>query len=145
MNLTDSNEELSHYAHLVSHDLKTPLRTISTFVNWINDDNENNLTDESKDHIKTLEDTILDMDKLISSTLQFAEIRSSDGNKNAQIDLYEVINTLISNNFLLFEKEFKIRYPKNFPVIEYNEVQIKQIFQNLIDNSFKYRDKKKSS
>lgn len=145
MNLTDSNEELSHYAHLVSHDLKTPLRTISTFVNWINDDNENNLTDESKDHIKTLEDTILDMDKLISSTLQFAEIRSSDGNKNAQIDLYEVINTLISNNFLLFEKEFKIRYPKNFPIIEYNEVQIKQIFQNLIDNSFKYRDKKKSS
>ena len=80
-NLTDSNEELSHYAHLVSHDLKTPLRTISTFVNWIKDDNENNLTDESKEHIKTLEDTILDMDKLISSTLQFAEIRSSDGNK----------------------------------------------------------------
>ena len=145
MNLTDSNEELSHYAHLVSHDLKTPLRTISTFVNWINDDNENNLTDESKDHIKTLEDTILDMDKLISSTLQFAEIRSSDGKKNARINLSEVINTLIANNFLLFEKEFKIRYPKNFPVIEYNEVQIKQIFQNLIDNSFKYRDKKKSS
>ncbi|WP_438964359.1 sensor histidine kinase, partial [Winogradskyella sp.] len=29
--------------------------------------------------------------------------------------------------------------------IEYNDVQIKQIFQNLIDNSFKYRDKKKSS
>ena len=145
MNLTDSNEELSHYAHLVSHDLKTPLRTISTFVNWINDDNENNLTDESKDHIKTLEDTILDMDKLISSTLQFAEIRSSDGKKNARINLSEVINTLIANNFLLFEKEFKIRYPKNFPIIEYNEVQIKQIFQNLIDNSFKYRDKKKSS
>lgn len=144
-NLTDSNEELSHYAHLVSHDLKTPLRTISTFVNWIKDDNENNLTDESIEHIKTLEDTILDMDKLISSTLQFAEIRSSDGKKNARINLSEVINTLIANNFLLFEKEFKIRYPKNFPIIEYNEVQIKQIFQNLIDNSFKYRDKKKSS
>ena len=33
--LTVRNEELSHYAHIVSHDLKTPLRTISTCLNWL--------------------------------------------------------------------------------------------------------------
>ena len=144
-NLTDSNEELSHYAHLVSHDLKTPLRTISTFINWIYEDNKDSLNEESINHIKTIEDTIVDMDKLISSTLQFAEIRSAEGNKNTQINLSETINSLINNNFLHFKNEFDIKLPKTFPVIEYNEVQIKQIFQNLIDNSFKYRDKKKSS
>lgn len=144
-NLTDSNEELSHYAHLVSHDLKTPLRTISTFVNWIYEDNVDSLNEESINHIKTIEDTIVDMDKLISSTLQFAEIRSAVGNINSQINLSETINSLINNNFLHFKNEFEIKLPKTFPVIKYNEVQIKQIFQNLIDNSFKYRDKKKSS
>ena len=144
-NLTDSNEELSHYAHLVSHDLKTPLRTISTFINWIYEDNVDSLNEESINNIKTIEDTIVDMDKLISSTLQFAEIRSAEGNKNIQINLSETINSLINNSFLHFKNEFEIKLPKTFPVIEYNEVQIKQIFQNLIDNSFKYRDKKKSS
>ena len=144
-NLTDSNDELSHYAHLVSHDLKTPLRTISTFINWIYEDNVDSLNEESINNIKTIEDTIVDMDKLISSTLQFAEIRSAEGNKNIQINLSETINSLINNSFLHFKNEFEIKLPKTFPVIEYNEVQIKQIFQNLIDNSFKYRDKKKSS
>jgi PAS domain S-box-containing protein len=144
-NLTDSNEELSHYAHLVSHDLKTPLRNISTFINWIYEDNVKNLSDESIDNIKTIEDTIVDMDKLISSTLQFAEIRSSEGNINTQINLSEVIQGLIKNNFSQFKKTFKIKLPKSFPIINFNEVQIKQIFQNLIDNSFKYRNKKKSS
>ena len=144
-NLIDSNEELSHYAHLVSHDLKTPLRTISTFINWIYEDNVDSLNEESINHIKTIEDTIVDMGKLISSTLQFAEIRSAEGNENIQINLSETINSLINNNFLHFKNEFDIKLPKTFPVIEYNEVQIKQIFQNLIDNSFKYRDKKKSS
>ena len=144
-NLTDSNEELSHYAHLVSHDLKTPLRTISTFVNWIYEDNVENLSDESIDNIKTIEDTIVDMDKLIYNTLQFAEIRSSEGNINTQINLSEVIQSLIKNNFSQFKKTFKIKLPKSFPIINFNEVQIKQIFQNLIDNSFKYRNKKKSS
>jgi two-component system, sporulation sensor kinase E len=144
-NLTDSNEELSHYAHLVSHDLKTPLRNISTFINWIYEDNVENLSDESIDNIKTIEDTIVDMDKLISSTLQFAEIRSSEGNINTQINLSEVIQGLIKNNFSQFKKTFKIKLPKSLPIINFNEVQIKQIFQNLIDNSFKYRNKKKSS
>jgi two-component system, sporulation sensor kinase E len=144
-NLTDSNEELSHYAHLVSHDLKTPLRTISTFINWIYEDNVDSLNEESINHIKTIEDTILDMDKLISSTLQFAEIRSAEGYNNTEINLFESINHLINNNFSHFKNEFEIKLPKTLPVIEYNEVKIKQIFQNLIDNSFKYRDEKKSS
>ena len=143
--LLDSNEELSHYAHLVSHDLKTPLRTISTFLDWIYEDNKENIKSESLEYINTIEDTIRDMDKLISSTLQFAEIRNSDGDKKVQIDLFQVIQKLITNSFSHFENDFKIKLPEAFPTIYFNEVQIKQIFQNLIDNSFKYRDKNKNS
>ena len=145
INLTASNEELSHYAHLVSHDLKTPLRTISAMVNFIYEDNEQCLNEESVGYIKTIKDTISDMDKLISSTLQFAEIRNSKKTDIKRINLTKIINTLITNNFSHYEKEFKIKILKTLPVIKFNEVHIKQIFQNLIDNSFKYRDKKKSS
>lgn len=143
-NLTSSNEELSHYAHLVSHDLKTPLRTISTFINYIDEENEETLSADSKEYIRTIEETISDMDKLISSTLQFAEIRSSIDDKNKPINLLEVIKSLIKKYFSHYN-DFKINLPKALPIVNFNETQIKQIFQNLIDNSFKYKDVNKSS
>lgn len=142
-NLTDRNEELSRYAHLVSHDLKTPLRTISTFLHWIYDDNKDVLANESLEHINTIEDTVLDMEKLITSTLQFAEIGSSK--TNSQVDLLELISKMIENNFSHFSNEIIINLPKTFPVINFNEVQVRQIFQNIIDNSYKYRDVNKKS
>jgi light-regulated signal transduction histidine kinase (bacteriophytochrome) len=42
-NLAVSNEELEDYAHVVSHDLKSPLRSIHSLVSWIKEDNDKNL------------------------------------------------------------------------------------------------------
>ena len=144
-NLTASNEELSHYAHLVSHDLKTPLRTISTCVYWLQEDNNDILSAESNDFITTINDTLKDMDKLITSTLQFAEIRMANSSIDENIDLNAVLETYRKNKFLDSDDEFTFTIEKPLPTIVFNRVQIQQVFQNLVDNSYKYKDEQKQS
>jgi len=144
-NLTSSNEELSHYAHLVSHDLKTPLRTISTCLYWLQEDNYDVLTEESQDFIVTINDTLKDMDKLISSTLQFAEIRMANSSIDENIDLNDLLETYQKSMDLNSDDEFTLNIVKPLPNIVFNRVQMQQVLLNLVDNSYKYKDKKKQS
>ena len=143
--LTVRNEELSHYAHIVSHDLKTPLRTISTCLNWLLEDNTDTLDKESKGYIDTVEEAINDMDKLISSTLQYTEIRTSRKAAAEQLQLQTVVDSIIG--FLTKNKKsaFNFNVVKPLPVINLTEVKARQVFQNLIENAYKYRDETKNS
>ena len=143
--LTIRNEALSHYAHIVSHDLKTPLRTISTCINWLLEDNTQTLDKDSLEYIDTVEEAISDMDKLISSTLQYTEIRTSRKVATQQLELQPVVDSIIS--FLNKNKtsDFEFNIVKPLPVVNLTEVKARQVFQNLIENAYKYRDKNKKS
>jgi PAS domain S-box-containing protein len=143
--LTLRNEELSHYAHIVSHDLKTPLRTISTCLNWLLEDNTDTLDKESKEYIYTVEEAVNDMDKLISSTLQYTEVRTSKKENTEKLALQPVVDSIIS--FLTKNDNFNFNFNvvKPLPVINLTEVKARQVFQNLIENAYKYRDKTKNS
>ena len=129
----------------MSHDLKTPLRTISTCVNWLLEDNSETLEKESLEYIDTIEEAITDMDKLISSTLQYTEIRTSEKVAKEQLALQPVVDSIIS--FLNKNKtsNFEFNIVKPLPVVNLTEVKARQIFQNLIENAYKYRDKNKKS
>ena len=141
--LTVRNEELSHYAHIVSHDLKTPLRTISTCINWLLEDNTETLDKESKGYIDTVEEAINDMDKLISSTLQYTEIRTSRKVVTEQLPLQTVVDSIISFLTKNEKSDFNFNVVKPLPVINLTEVKARQVFQNLIENAYKYRDQTK--
>ena len=143
--LTVRNEELSHYAHIVSHDLKTPLRTISTCLNWLLEDNTDTLDKESKGYIDTVEEAINDMDKLISSTLQYTEIRTSRKVAAEQLQLQTVVDSIIGFLTKNEKNDFNFNVVKPLPVINLTEVKARQVFQNLIENAYKYRDETKNS
>ena len=142
--LTSRNEELSNYAHLVSHELKTPLRTISSCIYWLKEENIKSLNSQSVEFIDIINNTIKDMDKLIGNTLQFAEIKLKNKSSLA-IDLNSIVEELRDRKYIDTHYKFKITIKKPLPKIRFNTEKIKQVFQNLIDNSFKYKDDKKNS
>lgn len=135
--LKKSNEQLSNYAHVVSHDLKTPLRSISAAINWLIEDSGDQLKEMSQSYISIITKSLGKMERIISDTLAFSELESSSNMIN-KIDLNYTINNLIL--------EFKQSYPetainveKNLPSINIEEYKAVKIFQNILENSCKYR------
>jgi signal transduction histidine kinase len=135
--LAHQNQELSDYAHMVSHDLKSPLRSIDTLSAWLKDDFKDKLGDEGNKSINLIRNNVEKMDTLINGILEYSTI-----GKN-RIEVYEVdINTLISDILDIIEIPEHIKVTKtDLPVIKGDKYRLQQLFQNLIGNAISYNDK----
>jgi signal transduction histidine kinase len=128
---------------VVSHDLKTPLRSISAAMSWLKEDNKDNLDEMSESYLEIVDEALLKMDKIISDTLRYSEIKRK-GNTDSNVDLNHLTGHLIN--------ELKQSYPETtievhgaLPILTMNETKIMQVFQNILDNACKYRDPNKKS
>lgn len=136
--LKNRNEELTEYAHIVSHDLKSPLRNISALTNWIKSDNIKNLNKESLDYFNHLESTVERMEDLISGILKFSAI-NSDFVQSEVLDLNLEIEKLIAT--LHYNSNISVKIVNNLPTIKTNKIRTLQIFQNLLQNAINHIDK----
>lgn len=136
--LKKSNEELEEYAHIVSHDLKSPLRNISALANWIKTDNLSKLKPESIQHFKQLELTLEKMDTLISGILKYASI-SEETVLDHNIDLNELLDTILQT--IHIPQNISITIKQTLPTIIVDKMKVHQIFQNLIMNAIEHNDK----
>ncbi|MGJ8743235.1 ATP-binding protein [Polaribacter sp.] len=133
-NLELKNTELNSYAHIVSHDLKTPLQSIYTLTNWIERDVENKLTDESKMYSQLILENLEKMESLITGILKYSSI---DNNEMAEYDIntFHLVNELVK--LMVVPKSIEIIVDKNLPTIKGNKHRILQVFQNLVQNAIK--------
>ena len=74
--LAYKNRELKEFAYIVSHDLKSPLRSISALTSWIKMDNHKHFDKASLQNFDDIELTLEKMDSLISDVLKFSSIES---------------------------------------------------------------------
>ena len=137
--LSKSNEELKEYAHIVSHDLKSPLRSISALTTWIKLDNKDKFDDASIQNFNDIELTLEKMDSLISDVLKFSSIES-DSKEDEEIDLYELVKNLI--HILYVPENVSINILKKLPIVKGDKIKFQQLFQNLISNAIKFSNKK---
>lgn len=136
--LERSNDELQEYAHVVSHDLKSPLRSINALVNWIKDDNQGALTANTLDHLAMIESTLEKMEQLITDVLEYSGV-SADSQVSEDVDLNEVLVDIVT--LLHCPEHIAIELRHDFPVIQADKVKIQQLFQNLMSNAIRYCDK----
>ena len=141
--LSESNEELRNYAHVVSHDLKTPLRSISAGLAWLKEDNAARFDDISQSYIQIIEESLFKMDKIISDTLIYSELRHATRPKDS-IDVNGLVTKLCTELEQAYP-DIEFRVSANLPELVFNEIQLMQIFQNLLDNACKYNDPNKES
>ena len=79
--LEKSNNELNEYAHVVSHDLKSPLRSVYALTSWIKTDNEGKFDISTLQNFDLIEDTLEKMEQLISGVLNYSSIDASAAGK----------------------------------------------------------------
>jgi len=138
--LEKSNEALQEYAHVVSHDLKSPLRSINALISWIQEDNKNAFDASSLENFSLIEMTLERMEQLISDILSYSSI-GSDGLEKQEIDVNQVVLDL--KKILFIPSHIKVKIQNKLPVVIGERAKIQQLFQNLISNAIKFNDKKR--
>jgi len=134
------NQELNDYAHIVSHDLKSPLRNISALLSWTREDFKNQLGDDSLINIDLMQDKVEKMDHLIENILKYSSIDRSSASVE-KVDVQALVEDIIAMIYIPDHIEVTIK--NKLPVINADTTRIQQLFQNIISNAVNYIDKEK--
>ncbi len=136
--IESQNQNLELFTSVVSHDLRTPLRNISSFVGLIK--RKLNGSDQKIDeYVDYTQKGIDQMQELINSITYLNRLDLENGEEEQEIDLNELCQTLITNfNPTLFP-DLVINYG-DLPVIRAKYSHFYNVFQNLIENAWKYND-----
>ena len=136
--LENSNNQLHEYAHIVSHDLKSPLRSIDALVSWIKADNEGRFDEMTLQNFDLIEKTLETMEKLISNVLEYSSAGSNTQEKE-DVDLNETLNDL--KTILFIPDNISVNVLKKLPVVKGDKTKFQQLFQNFMSNAIKFCDK----
>ena len=136
--LETSNQSLKEYAYVVSHDLKSPLRSIEALASWLRNDYSDSLDDAGKEYLALIQDKIESMENLISGILAYSTANTSELN-NIEVDLHEVVAKITDSIYI--PDNVKVVAPKKLPQIVADQTKMHQLFQNIISNAVVHVDK----
>lgn len=136
--LQRKNEELDQFAHIVSHDLKAPLRGIDNVVTWIEEDHSTELPPKIREYIQLIKGRLLRAENMIRGILLYARI----GKQNLEreyINMNALMLDIMEN--LPLRPGLRVEIPQNLPEIYSERIPLQQVLSNLISNAIKYHDK----
>ncbi|MDB5283355.1 MAG: cph1 2 [Bacteroidota bacterium] len=138
--LRTSNQHLSEFAYIVSHDLKEPLRTISGFVTLINREMDNNDVDAEalEEYITYVKKGTRQMEHLINDILAYSKLNVIE-QKLEEVDMHVVITEVKSTLAkAIYESDAQVYTSGSMGVVGEKQLLV-QLFQNLVSNAIKYR------
>ena len=143
LELEQSNNELASFNHVASHDLQEPLRKIQTFISRFSEEDKSNLSEIGKGYFIKIEEALSRMRSLIDDLLMF-----SRANKSEKVFEKFDLNTTFENSIqelsqAISEKKAVIESDV-LPILTIIPFQMQQLFVNLIGNSLKYSDSKRT-
>jgi PAS domain S-box-containing protein len=137
--LNSINKELESFSYTVSHDLKAPLRAISTYATVIQEDCGNRLDEEHRLYLTRIAKAAGHMSHLMEDLLNYSKIGP------AAIHLQPIhLKTLIQQVANYFELEIKsvharLNVQPDLPVVIADQTLLNQVFINLFENALTYR------
>lgn len=137
--LEESNKGLQEYAHIVSHDLKSPLRSVSALATWLYDDYKDQLDESGRYNLKMMLEKVEGMDKLITGILKYSTV-NSDTLDHKEVDVNKVINEI--SEIIFIPEHVQIKIVGKLPIIIADKTKIHQLFQNFLSNAVVNIDKK---
>lgn len=135
--LTRSNNDLLHFANVVSHDLREPLRKIKIFNAFLKEEKENQFSENSKKYLNKIDQSSLRMENIIEGILSYSTL---DKTKQPieKIDLNEVVENIKIDLELIIKEKNAILITSELPEIDGAPILITQLFYNLIQNALKF-------
>jgi PAS domain S-box-containing protein len=136
--LTEANTELERFAYVASHDLREPLRTITSFTQLLHQRYADKLDGEAVEFIGLVVGAAKRMHALIGDLLAYSRIPGK-GSHFVDIDAGHACELAIQNLHESIEESGAQVRVDPLPMVTVDEVQLMQLFQNLIGNAIKFR------
>ncbi|NTU42728.1 MAG: PAS domain S-box protein [Nitrospirales bacterium] len=138
--LARSNRDLKQFAHVTSHELQEPLRSIVSFTELLAEKYRSRLDDKADRYIDFIVSGTRRMSKRINDLLVYSTITHL-ANNHVPTDCSTVIKRVLSDRSLRIEESKAVVTFDSLPTVTANDTQLGLLFQNLISNSIKFRGK----
>jgi PAS domain S-box-containing protein len=136
--ITRSVKELEQFAYVASHDLREPLRMITSFSQLLEKHYKNKLDSNANEYIGFIVDGAYRMQNLIDDLLLYSRV-GTRGKPFEPTDMEAVLQDVMANLKVSIE-ESKTRITHDpLPVVRADATQMNQVLQNLISNAIKFR------
>lgn len=138
LKLVNSNKELEQFAYIISHDLKEPLRMVSSYVQLLQKKYQDKLDANANDYIHFVVDGAKRMNDLIEGLLDYSRVLTKEMMfENVEIK-YVVEEVLLNLKIKIEERKAIVKVKSDLPKVKANKINISRVFQNLIDNAIKF-------
>jgi PAS domain S-box-containing protein len=133
--LAKTNKELEDYAQIVSHDLKSPLRSIHSLISWIKEDSDKAFSEQTLGYFSMIENKVEKMDHLIEGILTYSKIDKENLTLES-VNTHQIIQSII--DIIHIPKHVTIVINNTLPILKADRYRIQQLFQNIIGNAVNY-------
>jgi signal transduction histidine kinase len=136
--LERSNNELKQFAHVASHDLREPLRMITSYITLLQKTLTDKLSPQQHEFMTFAIDGAKRMEQLIMDLLRLAKV---DANPRIEkVNLSTVAEEIKLNLEVLIQEKNALIVYDDLPPIMADRTMISQLFQNIVGNGMKYNE-----
>jgi PAS domain S-box-containing protein len=131
------NEELQNFTFVAAHDLQEPLRKIQTFSDLLATKYFGSVNEQGRDYIKRLHETATRMRDVLQSLTKYS-LLTSRVEAFGRVDLNEIARDVVADLELQIRDAGALVEIGDLPEIEADAGQMRQLFQNLLENGLKF-------
>lgn len=136
--LKESNKALEEFAYAASHDLREPLRTISSYLQLLQSNYKDQLDEQGNEFIQVTMDGALRMQKFLNSMLTYSRVTGTE-EEPEEVDCSKVVETVKENLYDIIRESKAEITVEPLPKIKSTFFQMTQLFQNLIKNAIVFQ------
>ena len=137
--LSRMNDELRQFAYVASHDLQEPLRTVASYAQLLARRYRGKLDNDADEFIDYMVGGVTRMHTLLNDMLAYSRVTESKDRPLAPANLNAVLQSSLLNLKATIEESHAEVTHEDLPTVEGDEIQLIQVFQNLIGNAIKYK------
>ncbi|MGA8808103.1 MAG: ATP-binding protein, partial [Thermoanaerobaculia bacterium] len=137
--LKRSNEELEQFAYIASHDLQEPLRMVASYTQLLSRRYKGKLDSDADEFIAFAVDGANRMQGLIQDLLAYSRV-GTQGRELRETSSEAALNQALSNLGRAIEESSAVVAHGELPDVLADDVQLVQLFQNLVGNAIKYQN-----
>jgi signal transduction histidine kinase len=135
--LNQMNTNLEEFIHVISHDLKEPLRKLVTYTTRFNGTSKINGDHTELKYLNVIQNSALRLNSLVDDLVKYSYSTAKNGSDS--IDLNEVMKEVLEDlELIISENKASIEFNK-LPNMNVSHVQMRQLFSNLLTNAIKYK------